>query len=166
MKQAGIILLFCWCVASSSVQAIDCLRAPDHSESGWWSWREIDGRKCWFKKVGAVPPKSEFRWPQDAKEAPLAAPAAQHESNSAPLTAAPAQQETSTQAMPTTAPRILMARVKLVDPTATDLRVNERRVGLLGGSYLSGLRAIGGTWEVPTHIEPAPDTFAARYGQW
>jgi len=107
-----------------------------------------------------VPPKSEFRWPQDAKEAPLAAPAAQHESNSAPLTAASAQH--STQAMPTTAPGILMTRVKPVDPTATDLRLNEGRVRLLEGFYLSDSRGIGGTWEVPNYV----DTFEARYGQW
>ena len=33
------------CFVTSSVQAVDCLSAPDHSETGWWSWREIDGRK-------------------------------------------------------------------------------------------------------------------------
>jgi len=167
MKQAGIILLFCYCVASSSAQAIECLSAPNRSGSGWWSWREIDGRKCWYKKVGAVPPKSQFMWPQDAKEAPPAPASTQQESTSAPLPATSAQQESSSaQAMPTTVHRIHTARVKPVEPAPTDLRLNARRVGLLEASYLSGLRAIGGTWEVPTHVEPAPDTFAARYGQW
>jgi hypothetical protein len=128
---------------SAGNRVLECAQSL---RSGWWSWREIDGRKCWYKKVGAVPPKSEFMWPQDA----------QQELSSA----------RAIEAMPATSPRIDMARVKPVDPTATDLRVNERRVGLLGGSYLSGLRAIGGTWEVPTLIEPGPDTFAARYGQW
>jgi hypothetical protein len=70
MKQVGIILLFCGSVASSSAQAIECLSAPNRSESGWWSWREIDGRKCWYIKNGAVPPKSEFEWPEREKEAP------------------------------------------------------------------------------------------------
>src|SRR6516162_4774309 len=113
MKQAGIILLFCYCVASSSAQAIECLSAPNRSGSGWWSWREIDGRKCWFKKVGAMPPKSEFRWPQGAKEAPPAAASAQQELSSAPLAEVSAQHESSsaqaTRTMPATSPRIQVA---------------------------------------------------------
>ena len=55
-----------------------------------------------------------------------------------------------------------MTRVKPVDPTATDLRLNEGRVRLLEGFYLSDSRGIGGTWEVPNYV----DTFEARYGQW
>ena len=135
-----------------------------HHGSGERSGLVVLARDRWpqmlVQESWCVPPKSEFRWPQDAKEAPLAAPAAQHESNSAPLTAASAQH--STQAMPTTTPGILMTRVKPVDPTATDLRLNEGRVRLLKGFYLSDSRGIGGTWEVPNYV----DTFEARYGQW
>ena len=77
MKTLATTLLVCCCLASSSARAIECLSAPDQSASVWWSWREIDGRKCWYKKVGAVPPKSEFVWPEQAKEAAPAAEAAQ-----------------------------------------------------------------------------------------
>ena len=68
--------------------------------------------------------------------------------------------------MSATSPRIEIARTKRVDPMATNFRLNDRRVGLIEGFYLSDSRAIGGTWELPNFIEPAPDTFEARYGQW
>ena len=45
---------------------------------------------------------------------------------------------------------------------ATNFRLNDRRVGLIEGFYLSDSRGIGSTWEVPNYV----DTFEARYGQW
>ena len=30
----------------------------------WW-WRDIDNRRCWFKREGPIPPKSEFRWEEE-----------------------------------------------------------------------------------------------------
>jgi hypothetical protein len=155
MKQLAIILLVC-CVVTSSVQAIECLAAPDHSESGWWSWREIDGRKCWYKKVGAVPPKSEFTWPQGANKAPPAeAPGPQE---SSPMQAS--------EAVTATLAQIEVARVKPVELTAPNFRLSEARVGLIEGFYLSGVRGIGGRWEIPADIKSLPDTFELRYGRW
>jgi hypothetical protein len=140
------------CCFTSSVQAINCLSALDQSDSGWWSWREIDGRKCWYKKVGAVPPKSTFMWPAHAKETLLAEASAQPGSSSAQ----------AIEAMSATSPRIEIARTKPVDPMATNFRLNDRRVGLIEGFYLSDSGGIGSTWEVPNYV----DTFEARYGQW
>ena len=67
---AVVGLLVCCFASTRSAMAIECLTSPNQTERGWWSWREIDGRKCWYKKVGAVPPKSEFVWPDQPKEAP------------------------------------------------------------------------------------------------
>jgi len=154
-NELAVTLLVYYCVAISSARAIECLSAPNQSESGWWSWREIDGRKCWYKKVGAVPPKSEFIWPEHAKEAP---PAGE-----------PAQQSSSMQAtetMTATLPRIEVARVKRVDLAAPNFRLSDGRVGLIEGFNLSSIRGIGGTWEMPAYIKLPPDTFDARYGRW
>lgn len=144
------------CFLTSSVQAIECLSAPDHSDSGWWSWREIDGRKCWYKKVGAVPPKSEFSWPEHAKEPPT--------------TEAPAVQESrsiqTTEGVAGASPQIALARVKPVEITEPNYRLGEGRVGLLEAFDLSGPRGIGATWETPAAIKLPIDTFEARYGQW
>jgi hypothetical protein len=153
MKVLATTVLVCCCVAASSAQAIDCLSAPK-SESGWWSWREIDGRKCWYKKVGAVPPKSEFVWP-DAKEAPPSAEPAQR-SSSAP----------TTEGMRSPQPRIEVARVKAVILSDPNFRLGDGRVGLIEGFSLSGFRGIGGIWEVPHHVYSPPATFEGRYGRW
>src|SRR5713226_1203473 len=156
MKEFLIVLLACCCAAISSVQAIECLSAPDHSESGWWSWREIDGRKCWYKKIGAVPPKSELMWPDRAEETPLAGASAQQESSSM----------RATEATTATLPQIEVARVKPVGLAAPNFRLSDGRIGLLEGFILSGFRGIGGTWETPAYIKFPPDTFDARYGRW
>jgi hypothetical protein len=140
------------CLLPASVQAIECLSAPDQSDSGWWSWREIDGRKCWYRKDGAVPPKSEFRWGQRAEETPT--------------TQAPAQQEQlslqTTEGIAAPAPRIETVRVKPVEIGEPHYRLGEGRIGLFEGFDLSGARGIGRIWEVPA----STDTFQARYGEW
>ena len=155
MKELIIILPVCCCIASSWAQAIDCLSAPNRSDPGWWSWREIEGRKCWYKKVGAVPAKSEFTWPEQAKETSPAGALAQQELSPIPPTEATA-----------TLPKIEVARVKRTDPTGANFRLSEDRVGLIEGSELSGFRGVGGAWEVPAYIKFPSATFDARYGQW
>jgi hypothetical protein len=155
MRGLVTTLLVCCCAAASSAQAIECLSAPNQSGTGWWSWREIDGRKCWYKKVGPVPPKSEFVWPDQAKEAPSAGDAAQ------PPSSMPA-----TEGMTSPLPRIEMARVKRVDLTAVNFRLGDGRVGLLEGFDLASFRGLGGAWEMPDHTGVPLDTFDARYGRW
>jgi hypothetical protein len=156
MREFLIIPLVCCCAAVSSARAIDCLSVPGPSESGWWSWREIDGRKCWYKKVGAVPPKSEFVWPEPAEKTPLAGASARQELSSRP----------ETEATAATLPQIEVARVKPVDLTAPNFRLSDGRIGLLEGFNLSGARGLGGTWDTPAYFKFPPDTFDARYGRW
>src|SRR5438874_5895363 len=144
------------CCFTSSLKALDCLSAPDHSDSGWWSWREIDGRKCWYKKVGAVPPKSEFRWPEREKEAPLTEATKQRE---------PASMEGS-EANAATLPQIEVVRVKPVETRDRSYRLGDGRVRLLEGFDLSGPRGIGSLWGAPASIKLRTDTFDARYGEW
>jgi len=114
MKELAIILLCCG-VATSSAQAIECLSVPNQSESGWWSWREIDGRKCWYKKVGAVPPKSEFFWPEQAKEAPPAQERVQQEPLPMP----------ATEPIMATVPKFKIVRVKPVDLSNPIFRLSD-----------------------------------------
>jgi hypothetical protein len=69
MKKLVLIIfsLCCW-LGSSSAWAIECMSAAGDPKSGYYAWREIDGRKCWFKKTGAMPPKSELHWPAKSQE--------------------------------------------------------------------------------------------------
>jgi len=151
----GVITLFVCCCAATSARTIECLSAPNQSEPAWWSWREIDGRKCWYKKVGAVPPKSEFSWPERADE-------------TSPVEE-PAQQSSSMKATETTAatlPQIEVARVKRVDLAAPNFRLSDGRVGLIEGFNLSGARGVGGIWAMPAYANSSADTFDVRYGRW
>ena len=154
MKALVSTLLVCCCVATSSAQAIECLGTPK-SESGWWAWREIDGRKCWYKKVGAVPPKSEFVWPEHARETPPRKEAPQ-QSSSTP----------ATDGMKSPEPRIETARVKPVDLSAPDFRLADGRVPLIAGFSLQSLRGLGGTWDVPIDVDVPPTAFERRFGRW
>ena len=65
---AVIVVLACCCAGSTSAWAIDCLSNPGDPKTGYYSWRDIDGRKCWFKKTGAIPAKSQLQWPAKSKQ--------------------------------------------------------------------------------------------------
>ena len=129
---------------------------------GWAGSESTELTRDGVQRMLVGPPKIEAEWgtgliPKHSRAGALLAEAlAQPGSSSAQ----------AIEAVPATSPRIEIARVKSVDPMATNFRLSDRRVGLIEGFYLSDSRAIGGTWELPNFIEPAPDTFEARYGQW
>ena len=152
---AVVGLLVCCSASTRSARAIECLTSPNQTERGWWSWREIDGRKCWYKKVGAVPPKSEFVWPDQPKEAPAVEERAEQE--------ATIMQATNAMASPS--PEVEMARVKPVDPTV-DFRLSDGLIDLTKGFSLAGFHGIGGALETPPYTPVSPDTFDERFGQW
>ena len=57
-------------MTTASAAEIRCQDAPGREQNGvFWSWREIEGKRCWFVRAGsAMPPKSAFTW---AKEEPI-----------------------------------------------------------------------------------------------
>jgi hypothetical protein len=57
-------------MTTASAAEIRCQDAPGREQNGvFWSWREIEGKRCWFVRAGnAMPPKSAFTW---AKEEPV-----------------------------------------------------------------------------------------------
>ena len=123
---------------------IECHIAPDPSIPHRWSWREIEGRKCWYKRVGPVPPKSEFIWSEQTKEVQKRSP-------------------TSTQAagiIMETLVHIEVARVKSVDfISAPNLRLSDRLVDLTIGLSLGSVHGVGGAWQIPNYIALTTDTF-------
>jgi len=48
-------------LVATPVYGIECLSKRGHDDSHW-SWREIDGRKCWYRGPVGVP-KFHFHWP-------------------------------------------------------------------------------------------------------
>lgn len=52
-----------WLGSVSSVQAIECAAELPAIRSGHWSYRIIEGRRCWYKGQNNFP-KSALHWPK------------------------------------------------------------------------------------------------------
>jgi hypothetical protein len=71
MKTQIILILLAACMAAfapvdaANAKAMDCSVARPSSAQGYWSWRLIDGRKCWYAGKTMVS-KSLLQWPAKA----------------------------------------------------------------------------------------------------
>jgi|SRR6516165_3782044 hypothetical protein len=146
---AAAILLLSTTAAPAS---IICQDSPG-SEPGvnWW-WRDIDNRRCWFKREGPIPPKSEFRWKENKEN--------QGREVVAEAEAAPVEQQNQSIRMLKT--RILWEGISDVDANWID---GDAPVDLMSGDALSGPAGVGGNWIVPSIQEKAGEStsFAARF---
>jgi hypothetical protein len=157
MRSVALILLVC-CVFSSSASAIECQSTPGSPKTGWWSWRDIEGRKCWFIKAGAMPPKSELHWPTNEKREVRSVETAPpvEATEQAPVSASqgdikhPAPKGTLL-------PQFNTTRVTPV--TATPLGLTDGQVDLLSGAPLSSMQVFGVARRRPAN----PDAFNARF---
>jgi hypothetical protein len=61
---AAIILAALTAGSARADAPILCQDAPERAQPGvYWSWREIEGKRCWFISArGVTPPKSAFTW--------------------------------------------------------------------------------------------------------
>jgi len=146
---AAAILLLSTTAAPAS---IICQDSPG-SEPGvnWW-WRDIDNRRCWFKREGPIPPKSEFRWKENKEN--------QGREVVAEAEAAPVEQQNQSIRMLKT--RILWEGISDVDANWID---GDAPVDLMSGDALSGPAGVGGNWVVPSNQDNADESmsFAARF---
>ena len=71
MKTQILLVFFAACIAAlmptgvANAKAVDCSVARPSSAHGYWSWRLIDGRKCWYAGKTMVS-KSLLQWPAKA----------------------------------------------------------------------------------------------------
>jgi hypothetical protein len=68
MKTQILLVFFAACIAAlvptggANAKAVECSVArPSHTQ-GYWSWRLIDGRKCWYLGKTTIS-KSLLQWP-------------------------------------------------------------------------------------------------------
>ena len=131
--------------SSAADAAIRCQDAPESVQPGvYWSWREIEGKLCWFISVrGAMPPKSAFTW------------AIEESTSEKDVAAAPEKTKTG--------PAIQMFRVK-PDEELSDVRANwldDAPVDLMVGEDLWGTFGVGGQGSFPhTMQQPAREPFS------
>jgi hypothetical protein len=58
----GFLIVGLLVLPASSVQAIECRAEPPAHRNGHWSYRIIDGRKCWYQGKSMIS-KSLLHWP-------------------------------------------------------------------------------------------------------
>ena len=76
-------------INAPAAQVTECSAAPSSKQQGYWFWRLIDGRKCWYVGTTMIS-KSLLRWPAvaPAKTAfNVTTPARVTEKHNAPLDA-------------------------------------------------------------------------------
>ena len=71
MKTQILLVFFAACIAAlmptgvANAKAVECSAARPSSAQGYWSWRLIDGRKCWYAGKTMIS-KSLLQWPAKA----------------------------------------------------------------------------------------------------
>ena len=166
---AFVCCCVCCCLGSSAAWAIDCMSSPGDPKTGYYSWRQIDGRKCWFRKTGAMPAKSQLHWPAKVEQEEVRPEEPVSASSSEPP--APVQEQTGSIAPPPRAdvtmrpqprqsepPRFKMVRVR--PTTGATVRLGHG-FDLLSGASLTGMQPLGARRE-PAIRAPA-DPFTARF---
>jgi hypothetical protein len=53
-------------ISAPAAQVRECRAAVPASASGHWSWRRVDGRKCWYSGKTVIA-RSSLRWPAVAQ---------------------------------------------------------------------------------------------------
>jgi len=68
MKTQILLVLLAACIAAlvptggANAKAVECSVARPSNAQGYWSWRLIDGRKCWYPGKTMIS-KSLLQWP-------------------------------------------------------------------------------------------------------
>jgi len=76
MRKLPAIALAAWIatllpVGTPNAQAKQCsAAAPSNPHGRWWSYRLIDGRKCWYEGKPMLS-KSLLEWPKEASAQPI-----------------------------------------------------------------------------------------------
>lgn len=71
MKTQILLVFFAACIAAlmptggANAKAVECSVARGSHTQGYWSWRLIDGRKCWYLGKTMIS-KSLLQWPAKA----------------------------------------------------------------------------------------------------
>src|ERR1700730_18067410 len=145
---AAAILLLSMSSATTVAAAIRCQDAAGHEGGAHSSWREIDGKRCWFmREGGTMPPKSAFTW---AKAAPA------KENIKEEISAAPEKRKAgqSIELLKGRADEMLEVRPNCL---------NDAPVDLILVKDLSGAFGVGASWFVPPYAAQArePTSFTA-----
>jgi hypothetical protein len=114
MKTQILLVFFAACIAAfmptdvANAKAMECSAARPASAQAYWSWRLIDGRKCWYAGKTMIS-KSLLQWPAKAS--------VQAKADTAPVTVAPVT------VAPVTVAPVTVATEKRSDPRDAQARL-------------------------------------------
>ena len=63
----AVIIVLAWATTASS--AVECVADLPSKRNGYWSWRIIDGKRCWYLGRPGMS-KAKLQWPRSAQEPP------------------------------------------------------------------------------------------------
>jgi hypothetical protein len=61
----AVTIVLSWATTASS--AVECKAELPSARTGYWSWRIIDGKQCWYPGRPGMS-KAELHWPQSARQ--------------------------------------------------------------------------------------------------
>jgi hypothetical protein len=166
IRIATFLIVLC-SFAGRMAWAIECMDKPGDPKSGWYAWREIDGRKCWFKKTGGMPAKSELHWPAKVEREPPQREPPPAQASPAPqktiaIVARPPEQTQPAIPPPNAAPVSHVTTLQVKPAAAGSLRVDNGQIDLMSGASLSGAEPFGSGRQSAPRLSPA-DPFGARF---
>jgi hypothetical protein len=145
---SAAIILAAMTPGNAADAAIRCQDAPGRPQHGvYWSWREIEGKRCWFISTrGATPPKSAFTWGIE-------------ESFERDVPGVPEKTEMG---------HAIQVLKVTPDEDLSDVRANwldDAPVNLIVGQDLWGMFGVGGQWIVPAYDATADErtSFGTRF---
>ena len=161
IRIATILIVLC-SFAGRMAWAIECMDKPGDPKSGWYAWREIDGRRCWFKKTGGMPAKSELHWPAKVEREPPPAQASPAPQKTTAVVARPPEQTQAINPPPNPAPVSHVTTLQVKPTVNGALPVGNGQIDLMSGASLSRAEPFGSGRQSAPRLSPA-DPFGARF---
>ena len=156
MKNIIIIPFVYCCLSASSAWAIDCLSAPGDPKTGWYAWREIEGRRCWFIKTGAMPPKSQLHWVTTVEQEPRPLkPVFPSDEITEPVAVPLPQSDRKNRPEAESSPISQFKTVRVKPSAAAPPYLGNDQVDLMSGASLSAMRPLASARRRPSRLAPA-----------
>jgi hypothetical protein len=67
IRHAIALVIMLTALGTAAYSAVECRAEPPADRTGYWSWRNIDGKRCWYPGRAGMD-KANLKWPQSAPD--------------------------------------------------------------------------------------------------
>jgi hypothetical protein len=67
IRHAIALVIMLAALGTAAYSAVECRAEPPANRTGYWSWRNIDGKRCWYPGRANMD-KANLKWPQSAPD--------------------------------------------------------------------------------------------------